>query len=54
MDGTVDEGIRTAIAINQELNSQIQQLDRIHGKVKDTQSSLKRAQKSIKYFLKAL
>lgn len=29
-------------------------MDRIHGKVKDTESSLKRAQKSINYFMRAL
>ena len=54
MDGTVEEGIKQSIIINQELYSQIQQLDRINDKVKDTKSNLKRAKKSISYFMKAL
>lgn len=51
---TVNEGISLADEINVQLNKQIEQLDRIHGKVKDTDSALKRAQKSINYFMKAL
>ncbi len=51
---TVEEGISLADEINIALNKQIEQLDRIHGKVKDTESSLKRAQKSINYFVRAL
>ena len=51
---TVEEGISLADEINISLNKQIEQLDRIHGKVKDTETSLKRAQKSINCFMKAL
>jgi hypothetical protein len=51
---TVEQGISLADEINISLNKQIEQLDRIHGKVKDTETSLKRAQKSINYFMKAL
>lgn len=54
MDSTVEQGINLADQINLELNKQIEQLDRIHGKMKDTESSLKRAQKSIMYFMRAL
>ena len=54
MTSTVQQGISLADETNLELNKQIEQLDRIHAKVKDTSSSLKRAQKSINYFLKAL
>ena len=53
MEGT-EQGINLTDQMNLELNSQIEQLDRIHGKVKDTQSSLKKAQKSINYFMRAL
>jgi len=48
------EGISLANATNLSLDKQIEQLDRIHGKVKDTESALKRAQKTINYFVKAL
>ena len=54
MDGTVEEGIKQALLINEELLGQIEQLGRIEDKVKDTKSNLKRAKKSINYFLKAL
>ena len=54
MFGVVEQGISLADETNLELNKQIEQLDRIHSKVKDTSSSLKRAQKSINYFMRAL
>lgn len=38
--------------INQELDRQIQALDRMTAKVKDTQSVLKRTQKHLDYFAK--
>lgn len=43
-----------AADINIELNKQIQQLDRMNDKVKDTESTLKKAQKNIVYFMRAL
>lgn len=54
MFSTVEQGISMADEINMELNKQIEQLDRIHSKVKDTSSTLKRAQKSINYFVRAM
>ena len=40
--------------INKKLDEQIEQLDRIHGTLKDTQSVLKRTKVMIRYFGRAL
>ncbi len=53
MEGTVAEGQQLAADINVELNRQIEKLDSIHSKVKDTQSALNRAKSTISYFKKA-
>lgn len=53
MHVTVQEGIQLAETINMQLNQQIQQLDRMKDKVKDTDSALRKAQKTINYFVKA-
>jgi cytochrome c1 len=43
-----------AADVNIELNKQIEQLDRMNDKVKDTESTLKKAQKNIVYFMRAM
>ncbi len=40
----------TADNINVELDRQINQLDKIYGDMKDTDTTLKRAEKHLKYF----
>lgn len=49
-----ERGIELANDINTELNKQIEQLDRMNEKVKDTESTLKKAQKNILYFARAM
>ena len=49
-----EQGIELAAKINLDLTAQIEQLDRMQDKVNDTESTLKKAQKNIKYFIKAL
>lgn len=53
MDVELEEGIQLADAINLELYRQIEQLDNIRDNVKDTGSTLNRAQKTINFFVKA-
>ena len=50
----VERGIDMANEINLDLNKQIEQLDRMHDNTKDAESTLKRAQKNIKYFVRAM
>ncbi|KAM3129651.1 hypothetical protein pb186bvf_018262 [Paramecium bursaria] len=47
---TVDKGNELADQISAELDKQISQLDRMYDTVKDTQTTLKRTAKYIKYF----
>jgi len=54
MNKMVEKGIQLAADINIELNKQIEQLDRMKDKVKDTESTLKKAQKNIVYFARAM
>lgn len=54
MGMTLEQTISLTDSINEKLNGQIEQLDRMTNKVKDTGSTLKQAQKHISYFKKAL
>jgi ABC-type multidrug transport system fused ATPase/permease subunit len=54
MNQMVERGIEMAADINLELNKQIEQLDRMNDKVKDTESTLKKAQRNITYFARAM
>jgi hypothetical protein len=53
MNVELEEGIRLAEEVNLELNRQIEQLDKIQDTVKDTKSTLKRADRIISFFAKA-
>ena len=54
ISNTVDVTNRLADDINKELDEQIEQLDRMFNTVKDTQTVLKRAQVTIRYFTRAV
>jgi len=54
MNIIVEKGIQMAADINLELTKQIEQLDRMNDKVKDTSSTLQKAKKNIMYFVRAL
>ncbi len=54
MKKITEQGIEMANQINLTLNAQIEQLDRMTDKVKDTESTLTRAKKNITYFAKAM
>ena len=53
MHVSLEEGIQLAEAINVQLFRQIQQLEGIQDKVKDTGSTLKRANKNVNFFVRA-
>lgn len=53
MNVELEEGIRLAEEVNMELHRQIEQLDNIQDTVKDTKSTLKRADRIISFFAKA-
>lgn len=54
MNLTLDQSLALADEINLKLEGQIEQLNRMTEKVKDTGSTLKKAQQHISYFKKAL
>lgn len=54
MGMTLEQGLLLADEINLKLEGQIEQLNRMTDTVKDTGSTLKKAQKHISYFKKAL
>ena len=54
MNQMVEKGAQMAADINIELTKQIEQLDRMADRVKDTDSVLKKAQKNITYFARAM
>lgn len=54
MDITLEQGLALADQINLELDRQIEQLDRMTAKVDDTGTALKRAEKQLGYFKKAV
>jgi SNARE protein len=46
----INEMDQIGVEVQLELNKQIEQLDRIYDTVKDTETTLKRAQKYVRYF----